>query len=453
VKPRFGPLAGVSGADPSSLAELQLGRLRTLCEWCEAHSPFYRDRWERAGFASSQLRSIDDVRRIPMVTKSDFLADQAERPPFGRRLAVDEGELVRVYLSSGTSGIGQEVHALSADEWEACAAPLAWQAGRVGLRQGDGFAVTLPLGMQMGGPYLANAAERLGLCLYLLGAHSTEERIAYIERFAPAALQVTPAYGARLQEAGRAAGFERWPAPMKALFLSAEAYTPRWAEAVEAYWSAPILEYYGTTQAGMGHAVSCELGAVGPAGEPGVLHNADPYVVCEVLDRQTGAPVADGEEGEVVVTSLFKYASPVVRFRTDDKAVRRSGASCPCDVTWDGLGAGQISRYDDMMKIKGQNVWPSAFHNVIDGLLPGAEYRGRVLMDDAGRERVQLQVEAADVSVLPQLAAAIRAATNVTVEVEPVPPDSLERFEFKSRRWQDTRKADRDVIAYRETRR
>jgi phenylacetate-CoA ligase len=240
--------------------------------------------------------------------------------------------------------------------------------------------------------------------------------------------------------------------PVRGLFVSAESYTPRWAQAVTEYWGGPILEYYGTTQAGMGHAVSCERGAVTPDGEPGVLHNADPYVVNEVLGRDTGEPVGEGDEGEVVITSLFKYASPVVRFRTDDKAIKRLGASCPCPVTWDGVGAGQIGRYDDMMKIKGQNVWPSTFHSVIDGQLPGAEYRGRVLVDEDGRERVLIKVETADAGVAARLVAAIRATTNVTVELEAVPPGSLERFEFKSRRWEDSRKADREVIAYRETR-
>jgi phenylacetate-CoA ligase len=430
---------------------MQLERLRTLCLWCEASSPFYRDRWRRAGFDASQLHTIDDIRRIPPVTKTDFLDDQAEQPPFGRRLAVAEQTLARVYLSSGTTGIGQEVHCLDPVEWYACAAPLVWQAGRIGLDRGDGFAVTLPLGMQMGGPYLANAADQVGLRLYLLSAHATDERIRYLERFAPAALQVTPAYGARLQEAGRSAGFDRWPFPMKALFVSAEAYTPRWADAVQAYWGGRLLEYYGTTQAGMGHAVSCEQGATIDGGA-GVLHNCDPCVICEVLGRDTGAPVEPGDEGEVVVTSLFKYSSPVVRFLTDDKAIRESGRRCPCPVTWDGLRAGDIGRYDDMMKIKGQNVWPAAFHAAIDEALPGAEYRGRVLVDPSGHERVIINVEAADATSLGPLAASLRAATNVSVELEAVPVGSLERFEFKSRRWEDTRKSDRDVIAYREVR-
>lgn len=447
--PTFGSLGPAAGADRASLDALQLNRLRTLCEWCEARSPFYRRHWAQAGFAADQLSTMDDLRRIPTITKADLLADQAQSPPFGDRLSVRPDSLARVYLSSGTSGVGQEVHALSPAEWAACSAPLAWQGERVGARPGEGFAVTLPMGMQMGGPYLANAADRLGLRLYLLSPHSTQERVGYLRRFSPTIVQFTPAYGARLQEECRAQGISTWPDPVRAIFVSAEAYTPRWAEAVGAFWRAPILEYYGTTQAGMGHAVSCEYGAVAADRGPGVLHNADPYVICEVLDRESGQPVADGDEGEIVVTSLFRYASPVVRFRTDDRGTRRSGASCPCDVTWDGLSAGGIGRYDDMMKIKGQNVWPSALHAVIDAALPGAEYRGVVRVDETGRERVQLRVEVADPTVLAAIAADIRATTGVAVELEPVPVDSLDRFEFKSRRWQDTRRADRDVIAYR----
>ncbi len=192
----------------------------------------------------------------------------------------------------------------------------------------------------------------------------------------------------------------------------------------------------------MGHTASCHLGIL-HNGQRGMMHNLEPYHLCEVVDPETGRPVGDGEVGEVIQTPLFKFASPVIRFKTDDRAVRRVAESCPCGSNWDGLLCGEISRYDDMIKAKGQNFWPSAVHEVIDGAFPGVEYRGRVFVDDTGRERITLVVEGepAQVSTLIE---PIRLRTNLTMEVEAAAPGSLDRFEFKSRRWEDTRRHDRE---------
>jgi phenylacetate-CoA ligase len=430
---------------------LQLRLLRRLCEWAEARSPFYRERWKAAGFTSDQLRTLDDTRRIPPVAKRDFLADQNEAPPYGNRLTVPEQEVFKAFLTSGTSGIGQEVHCFSRSEWVTAGAAREWQFRQAGLEVGEAFALTLPLAMQIGGPYLVNAAENAGLRVLALSSYTTQQKVGLIERFDPHGIQLTPAYAARLEDEMRKAGHASWQGRLKAMFVVGESFTDRWIEALEAYWGVKAFEYYGTSQSGLGHAASCHLGVL-QDGERGMLHNLDPYSICEVLDPETGAPVADGESGEVVQTSLFKYASPVIRFKTDDRVVFRNAGSCACGLPWDGILAGEVSRYDDMIKVKGQNVWPSSVHEVIDELLPGAEYRGRVFVDETGRERVALTVEVDDDGVAEQLGRALRTRTNVSVEIEKVAPDSLERWEFKSRRWQDTRKTDREVIAYQEKR-
>jgi phenylacetate-CoA ligase len=437
--------------DAEAMRAFQLDRLRSLCEWAEARSPFYREHWRAAGFESGQLATLDDIRRIPYVTKRDFLRDQEAKPPYGDRLTVPEEAVHRAFLTSGTTGIGQEVHCFTRAEWMTAGAGRAWQWRQAGLEAGESLAVTLPMAMQIGGPYLVNAAEKYGLRIMALSGYTTPQKIELLRRFDAHALQLTPAYAARVEDEARKAGLDHWQGRMKALFVTGESYTDRWIEAVEAYWGVRVYEYYGTSQSGMGHAASCRLGAVHD-GARGVLHNIEPYSICEVLDPETGQEVGDFEQGEVVQTALFKYASPVIRFRTDDRAVRRVATACPCGLQWSGLLAGELSRYDDMVKVKGQNLWPTSVHEVIDGALPGAEYRVRVFVDDSGRERVIVQIEAPDGALLVSLAKSLRDRTNVSMELTPVADGSLDRFEFKSRRWEDTRRADRDVIAYREKR-
>lgn len=428
---------------------LQLKLVRRLVEWAEAKSPFYREHWAKGGFTSDQLQTLDDLRRIPPVTKRDFLADQNEAPPFGRRLTVPEEDVFKSFLTSGTTGIGQEVHCFTRGEWVTAGAARSWQFRQAGLDRGDAWAMTLPLAMQIGGPYLVNAAEQYGMRVLALSSYTTEQKVGFIERFDPHGLQVTPAYAARLEDEMRKAGHSTWRGRLKAVFVVGESFTDRWIEALEAYWGVPSFEYYGTSQSGMGHAGSCHLGILNN-GKRGMMHNLDPYSICEILDPETELPVEDGGTGEVVQTPLFKYASPVIRFKTDDRVVFRHAHSCECGLPWDGLLSGEVSRYDDMIKAKGQNFWPSAVHEVIDGMLPGAEYRGRVFVDDTGRERIALQVEVDDDALAASLGQTLRDRTNVSMEIDKVAPGSLDRFEFKSRRWEDTRKTDREVIAYRE---
>lgn len=432
------------------LRSLQLRRLRTLCEWAENRSAFYKRHFMKAGFESSMLNSFDDIRRIPFVDKRIFLADQEEAPPYGARLTVPESEIHRAFLTSGTTGIGQEVHCFTRREWAQSAAAREWQFRQMGLKPGDAFAVTLPLTMQIGGAYLVNAAEKYGLRVMALSSYTTAQKVALLERFDPHAMVITPAYAARLEDEARMAGHGRWEGRLKGVLIVGESFTDRWIHAVNSYWGVPTYEYYGTSQSGMGHAASCHRGILRD-GERGMMHNLDPYHLCEVIDPETGLEVAEGESGEVIQTPLFKFASPVIRFKTDDRAIRRLGTSCGCGLQWDGLMSGEITRFDDMIKAKGQNFWPSAVHEVIDAAFPGVEYRGRVFVDDTGRERIALKVEGTPEQVA-SLQSPIRSRTNLTMELEAVKPGSLDRFEFKSRRWEDTRKTDRDVIAYREKR-
>ncbi|MBI5828842.1 MAG: hypothetical protein HZB20_04725 [Chloroflexi bacterium] len=168
----------------------------------------------------------------------------------------------------------------------------------------------------------------------------------------------------------------------------------------------------------------------------------------EIVDPETGEPVQPGEEGEVVLTNLFREGSPLVRFRTNDRVRYLPHNTCTCGRPTNCIEAGTIARYDDMIKIRTQNVWPEAVDATIFAHSELEEYQGRVYVDERGREQVDVRIEfkprplseEAKRQILADTAAELRRVVGVSMNLSEAPPGSLERFVFKTRRWTDERK-------------
>jgi phenylacetate-CoA ligase len=268
---------------------------------------------------------------------------------------------------------------------------------------------------------------------------------------------VAPAYLTRISSVFAERGIDPREAlpSFKSLLIAGESYPVEWAENMIAFWGANISEWYGTMQGGVNLAISCETGVL-DHGLRGVLHCMDHRVLCEILDPASDEPVKPGEEGEMVITSLFREAFPVVRFRTGDR-VRVVERACSCGRPFTGIEAGTVARYDDMMKIRGQNLWPQAVDAIILAAPGVEEYQGVVDIDDHGREQVDVAVEfAADASasdlerasMLDTLGKQIKDQLNVSMNLYEVAGMSLPRYEFKVRRWDDRRRKERDVVKY-----
>ena len=179
------------------------------------------------------------------------------------------------------------------------------------------------------------------------------------------------------------------------------------------------------------------------------MHLLDPYYYTEVIDPETLKPVGPGEEGEAVVTVLYREASPVVRFRTHDKVRYYPYNHCPCGRPYSIWEAGNVSRYDDMMKIKGTNVWPSMVDGVLFSRPEADEYAGQVWIDAQGREHVLIRLAFKDSHprsaeekerLMAELSRELLRQTGVTMAVKEVPRNELPIYEFKARRWTDERK-------------
>lgn len=412
--------------------------------------PFYRDRWPAK---AASIGSYDDFRRlIPFTQKADFLDSSVQ----GNRTATPGSRVFSFHMTSGTTGLGQEVHPLTYLDHEALASSWLYQLGWAGVEPGDRIFFTFPVGFQTGGLQSTSVTTKFGLTAFQLGPYGTEDKVDYMLRFDANALVIAPAFLTRITAVMEGRGLRPGDAlpNLKAIFTAGESYTLEWAERMQDLWGVTIHEWYGLMQGGTGTAVTCE-GGIAPGGRRGALHCLEQRMLCEILDPETDDPVAPGESGELVITSLFREAFPVVRFRTGDRVKLLDG--CPCGRPLKAIEAGTVSRYDDMMKIRGQNLWPSTVDAVVFADDHVEEYAGRVSYADDGREDVEVAVEfkpsanlteAERTEALRRIAENIKRRANVTMRLREAPYMSLPRFEFKVRRWTDERRENRKVVRY-----
>jgi len=228
--------------------------------------------------------------------------------------------------------------------------------------------------------------------------------------------------------------------------VAAGAYPVSWVEEMEETWGAAIYEHYGSTQKGAAIAMSCEAGVLDEKRGRRLMHLLEPFVYAEVINREKGEPVKPGEAGELVITPLEREASPLLRFATADKVILRSHEDCPCGRPFSGIEAGVIERYDDMIKMKGMNVWPSAIDSVVFAHKEVFDYRGRVFMNEKGKETVAMRVEfKKGISKekkrkwLESIAGRVQEKVGIRMNVEESSPESIERVQFKGKRWIDER--------------
>ena len=447
-------IARMAALDGAGMRALQLRKLRRLVERLDASSAFYRDLWRKAGVTPDSIRSLDDLRRLPTIGKADGLADQNAHPPFGRRLGIDAGEVALVCMTGGTSGQGQEIYGRSQRDlvMQGYLHLLPWHIA--GLREGDVALNCVPSGgLTTGGWGPTEGFRSAGaLPLTVGGTMSTDAKIDLMCRFSDVAfIYASTNYMHTLTEAVRRRGIDprRQFPKMKSIFIAAEGYPVEWAEHIQEFWGATLHEGYGSTQGAGFISSTTEGGVVGPDGSRGVMQCFDWHVIVEVIDPDTGEHVEPGEYGEVVLTNLDIEGSAVVRFRTGDRVRLLPAGSARNGRDWTCIESGTIGRYDDMMKIRGNNVWPSAVDLAVFAHEEVAEYVGRVFVDEKARTEVVVSLglkpefaardEAFRAGVVARVRAAIKDRTNVQMVVNEVPRDTLPYFENKARRWTDER--------------
>ncbi|MQA74470.1 MAG: AMP-binding protein [Solirubrobacterales bacterium] len=426
-------------ASAEGLREWQLRRAWEVAGSLAASNPFYAPRLRLpAG------RDAASFRGLPVTGKEEVVADCAAVPPYGSRTVSSPHDHRHVVETSGTSGGGHEVYALDADDelavFRAAAVGFWW----AGVRAGTGVLLTLPVGMTAAGIWYYGALRTIGANVLSAGAYPATRKVAALTRYRPRVLVGTPSYVDRLAAACRDEGVDPATAGVASIVVAGEPYSVEWAIDVERSWNARLHEQYGSTERVM--AWSCPNGAICD-GALGTLHFPPELCYWEVIDPETREPAADGEHGELICTPLAAEASPLLRFASRDRVRFVAAGSCACGRPLPGIRAGGVERYDDMMKIRGVNVWPASFDAAVFGVSGALNYRGSVRRAADGRELVELVVEG-DPRERQSLAGPVREAVHrlvgLAVEVTVVAPGSLARDVpegfVKVSRWTDQRR-------------
>jgi phenylacetate-CoA ligase len=402
-----------------------LARLNDLLAFAAERSPF-----QRARLTGLPLASLDDLRRLPATSKDELLADQAAHPPYGSNLTCPVEECTHIHQTSGTTGATLRVLS-NASDWAWWRQGWARVLEAAGVGPGDRVALAYSFG-----PYVLfwaayeGVAERGALAIPLGGMDSLQ-RLWAIREYAATVLLATPSYALHLAQVAREHGAADALESVRTIVCAGEpgASIPSTGERIESAWGARCLDHAGLT----------EVGAFTyPCAEGGGLHLREDEFVVEMLRPFSCAPVEDGEPGELVVTALGRRAFPVIRYRTGDVAARQAGG-CPAGHPSAWLPAGILGRTDDMVVIRGMNVFPSAIEQILresDGV---GEFRITFYTEPSAMDEVKVEVELADALEARTIQARLRQRLGLRVRIVPVKPGILATPAVKARRVVDLR--------------
>lgn len=372
-----------------ALLQYQFQEFKKQLQQAYDRNKFYRKKYAEAGIEPGDIRTRGDITKVPVTTKEEFLKDVAENPPYGRRLQVPIDEIAMVYETSGTSGRGQEIHTLTAEDADKIYIAEAYGFYWAGVRKGTRVVNPLPVTMLGAALWWIGAVAKLGANIFHLGSYSTEEKLRRMARFKAEVLFTDPSYLTRLEYVAGEIGIDvRKDICVKSIICPGSVSLD-WIAEREERWGAKLYEQYACSQRAI--CWTCEYGSVRD-GKKGFIHWLPHLCLIEVVDP-SGKHVASGEEGEVIVTPLGSQASPIIRFAMKDKAKFLSSEQCPCGRPFDGFECASIGRYDDMMKIKGVNIWQSVIDQIVFRYPEVLEYKGEAFTDEKAREQVAVYLE------------------------------------------------------------
>jgi phenylacetate-CoA ligase len=416
------------------LERLQLARLQKTVARAAARVPLYRERLRKAGIASRDVRSLDDLRRLPFTTKADF----RDAYPFGL-LAVPMEQIVRIHASSGTTG-KPTVVAYTRRDLDTWSDVMARTVMAGGVGPGDVVHNAYGYGLFTGGLGFHYGAERVGAAVIPISGGFTDRQLMALQDFGSTVLCSTPSYALYLAEALDEAGVDARSLRLRVGFFGAEPWTEGMRQALETRLNLMALNIYGLSEViGPGVSVECP--------ERAGMHVAEDHFLPEVVDPVTLEAVPAGRTGELVFTTLTKEALPLLRYRTRDLTTL-DRAPCACGRTLARIGR-ITGRTDDMLIIRGVNVYPSQVEHALT-LVAGVEphyllvVRREGTLDDLEvRVEATAAVAAAGAEAMRGVAALARRKLHEVIglaaEVTVVPPKTIERSVGKAKRVEDLR--------------
>ncbi len=411
------------------LRALQEAKLASMIERTHGSNPFITEKLDAAGAAPDEVRTLGDLARLPFTTKAELLLAQ-EGAQLSANCTFPEAAYTRIHQTSGTTGAPLKVFdtAESWDWWGRC---WGFVLAGAGLTAEDRFFVPFSFGPFIGFWAALGGAGRIGALMIPGGGRTSAQRLQLMADLGVTAMCCTPTYALRLVEVARDEGFDLSMIPMRITVQAGEpgASVPATKARIEAAWGAKCYDHAGASEVGA-HSFECQA-------QPGATHAIDSEFIVEVIDPATRRPVSTDEEGELVVTNLGRIGFPVIRYRTGD-VVRVDDAPCPCGRTFTRFAGGVIGRADDMVVVRGVNIYPSAVENLLRRHQAVDEFRVTITRS---REMAQvlIEIECRDDADCGDTARAVRATFESSLglrpEVKTVPRGSLPRFDLKARRF------------------
>ena len=404
------------------LARLQLGLSRIL-----PHNRFYEQKI-LSNRASLTLGSLDDFADFPFTTKQEFVADQELHPLFGTNLTYPINEYIRLHQTSGTTGRPLKILDTqeSWDWWAECWTSVYQSAG---VTRDDIVFLAFSFGPFIGFWSAYEGAKRLGALTVPGGGMDSLQRLKAMQEIDATVLVCTPSYALHLAEVAQEHGLDMRLSSVRITIHAGEpgASIPSTRNRIQNAWNARTFDHAGMTEMGA-YGFSCS--------EQHGLHVNESEFIAEILDPHTHQPVDEGQTGELVLTNLGRWGNPAIRYRTGD-LVRHGGFSCACGRTFLLLSDGVLGRVDDMLIIRGVNVYPSALANILHRFPEVNEYRV-IITSEGPMDEIALQVECPP-GLKSAIADEVHIALNLRVPIETVAPGTLPRFELKARRVEDRR--------------
>ncbi len=413
---------------------LQTRRLRETVARLIANVPFYCQRFHEIGLRPEEIQSIDDLRHLPFTTKDDL----RDTYPFGL-FAVSKDEVVRVHASSGTTGKPTVVGYTGSDIdlWAEC---IARSIGCAGGTPHDTLQVAYGYGLFTGGLGLHYGGERMGCTVIPMSSGNSERQLLMMRDLGTTILACTPSYALTLADVAESQGVTPDELSLKSGIFGAEPWSEASRLLVEEKLGLSAHDIYGISEiVGPGVANECEV--------KGMMHVFDDHFVPEIVDPESGEPVAEGELGELVFTCISKRCLPLIRYRTRDIS-RLDTTLCPCGRTHPRMGR-IAGRTDDMLIIRGVNVFPSQIEHVLLGIEEAEPHYQLIVRREGRLDVLEVQVEVSGElfgdtirrleQVEHKIAAAIHSALGLSVVVKLVEPKTIERSMGKAKRVLDLR--------------
>ena len=420
----------------AEMEALQLARLKETVSRVYEKVPYYRAKMQEKGITPQDIKSLADLQKLPFTTKQDM----RDTYPFGL-FAVPQNELVRIHASSGTTGKPTVVGYTRGDldVWTDCVSRIACMGGAT---EKDVAQICFGYGMFTGALGLHYGLEKIGATIVPSSTGNSEKQIMYMKDFNTSLLVATPSYALRLAEVARGIGVEpKTDLSVKTALVGSELLTDAMREEMHLAWGRDvnITSNYGMSEL-MGPGVS------GECLEHCGMHINEDYFIPEIIDSQTGEVLPAGEKGELVITCIKKEGLPLIRYRTKD-VTRLFYEPCACGRTTCRM-ENLSGRSDDMLKIRGVNVFPSQIEEVVLSVAElGPHYE--IIVEREGYTdkltvRVELNKETDSFAELQRIEAVTRnklkGMLGLDAKIRLESPNTLQRFEGKAKRVRDLRK-------------